>query len=71
MVPMLGAHWLLGNRRPPNALVGRCPDTKLAQPDIIWPPLDGKPKKEKFGVLDPIDDFDVEAAEREDTDEDA
>ncbi len=51
-------------------LLDRLPDTKLPQPDIIWPPLDGKPKKEKYGVLDPIDDFDVESAEREDTDED-
>ncbi len=35
----------------------RVPDTELPLADIAWPPLEHKPAKEHFGVLDPIQDF--------------
>ena len=41
-------------------LLDRLPDRKLPQPMIEWPPLTGKPHKEKFGVIKPIKQFDVE-----------
>jgi len=38
-------------------LLDRLPDTKVDAPEIDMPPLEGKPKKEKFGVLEPIKGF--------------
>ncbi len=38
-------------------LLDRLPDTRLPQPAIDYPPLPGKPKREKFGVLEPIPSF--------------
>jgi len=42
-------------------LLDRLPDTKLPMEDIPWPPLEGKPKKERFTVLQPLASFDPEA----------
>ena len=41
-------------------LLDRLPDRKLPEPIVEWPPLAGKPHKEKFGVIEPIKQFDVE-----------
>jgi len=41
-------------------LLHRLPDTHLPVPEIEWPPLDHAPKKERFGVLQPIASFPVE-----------
>jgi polyphosphate kinase 2 len=38
-------------------LLDRMPDTKLPLPKIAWPPLPGKPHKERYGVLKPIPKF--------------
>lgn len=38
-------------------LLDRLPDTRLEQDDIEYPPLDGKPRKERYGVLQPIAPF--------------
>ncbi|KHK92542.1 polyphosphate kinase 2 [Novosphingobium malaysiense] len=35
----------------------RLPDTRCDPPELDMPPLDKKPKKEKFGVLEPIKPF--------------
>ena len=35
-------------------LLDRVPDTDLPLADIPWPPLEGEPAKERFGVLQPI-----------------
>ena len=51
-------------------LLERLPDTRLPQSEIVWPPLAAKPSKEKYKVLDPIEDFDVKSAPREDRDDD-
>lgn len=40
-------------------LLDRLPDTRLEQDDIEFPPLEGKPKKERYGVLEPIAPFDA------------
>ncbi|BCT91506.1 transcriptional regulator [Lysobacter helvus] len=40
-------------------LLDRLPDTRVADPTIDFPPLPGKPQKERFGVLDPIPAFDL------------
>ncbi|MDR7099609.1 polyphosphate kinase 2 [Lysobacter niabensis] len=36
-------------------LLGRLPDTKVPPPKITFEPLAGKPRKERFGMLKPID----------------
>lgn len=38
-------------------LLDRLPDTKVDAPEIDMPPLEGKLKKEKFGVLEPVKGF--------------
>ncbi|MEO6226152.1 MAG: polyphosphate kinase 2 [Sphingomicrobium sp.] len=38
-------------------LLDRVPDTDLAPAEIAWPPLDHKPLKERYGVIQPIADF--------------
>lgn len=38
-------------------LLDRLPDHKLPDPEVVYPPLEGKPAKEKYGVLKPILDF--------------
>lgn len=38
-------------------LLDRLPDTRVEAPEIALPPLPDKPKKEKFGVLEPIRPF--------------
>lgn len=38
-------------------LLDRLPDTKLPVAELDWPPLKGKPSKERFGVLQPIRPF--------------
>lgn len=40
-------------------LLGRLPDTTVPPEDIELTPIKGKPKKEKFGVLQPIAGFNV------------
>ena len=42
-------------------LLDRLPDTKLPMEDIPWPPLDGKAKKERFTVIQPLPSFDPDA----------
>jgi polyphosphate kinase 2 len=41
-------------------LLDRLPARKLTEPKVVYPPLEGKPAKEKFGVLKPIHDFPVD-----------
>ena len=41
-------------------LLDRLPDHKLPEPKVTYPPLEGKPAKEKYGVLKPIADFDAD-----------
>jgi polyphosphate kinase 2 len=43
----------------------RVPDTDLPRKEIDWPPLKGKPLKERYGVLQPITAYPVETAPRE------
>ncbi|MEO6361429.1 MAG: polyphosphate kinase 2 [Sphingomicrobium sp.] len=38
-------------------LLDRMPDTRIKESRIDWPPLPHKPSKEKFGLLNPIEDF--------------
>jgi polyphosphate kinase 2 len=38
-------------------LLDRVPDTELPLADIEWPPLDHKPLKERYGVLQPIPNY--------------
>lgn len=38
-------------------LLDRLPDTKVPEEKVQLPPLDGKPHKERYGVLEPIDDY--------------
>jgi polyphosphate kinase 2 len=38
-------------------LLDRLPDHKLPEPEVVYPPLEGKPAKEKYGALKPIPDF--------------
>ena len=38
-------------------LLDRLPDRKLPATKQSYPPLAGKPKKERFGVLKPIADY--------------
>ncbi len=40
-------------------LLDRLPDQKLPVPVVEFPPLAGRPRKERFGVLRPIGDFPV------------
>ena len=35
-------------------LLDRLPDTKMQEAKVEFPPLSGKPRKERFGVLEPI-----------------
>jgi polyphosphate kinase len=39
-------------------LLDRLPDTKVPSAEIDFPPLPGKPRKERYGVLQPIRAFD-------------
>jgi hypothetical protein len=39
-------------------LLDRLPDTKVPETKIVLPPLDGKPQKERYGVLKPIAAYD-------------
>ena len=41
-------------------LLDRLPDRKMAEPKVVYPPLEGKPAKEKYGELKPIRDFPVD-----------
>ena len=38
-------------------LLDRLPDTRLPEPQLDWPPLKGKPAKERFGVFRPLPPF--------------
>jgi polyphosphate kinase len=38
-------------------LLDRLPDTAHEVPELVLPPLEGKPRHEKFGVLEPIKPF--------------
>jgi len=40
-------------------LLDRVPDVALPPEKISWPPLKGKPHKERFGVIEPIADFPI------------
>ena len=41
-------------------LLDRLPDRKMPETKVVYPPLEGKPAKEKYGVLKPIPDFPVD-----------
>ena len=45
-------------------LLDHLPDTKLPETHVDFPPLPGKPKKERFGVLKPIPTYTHRASER-------
>jgi polyphosphate kinase 2 len=38
-------------------LLDRLPDTELPYPHIDWPPIEGEPGRERYGVLQPIPPF--------------
>ena len=38
-------------------LLDRLPDRKMPEAQVVYPPLEGKPAKEKYGLLKPIPDF--------------
>ncbi|CAD7737310.1 Polyphosphate:ADP phosphotransferase [Xanthomonas hydrangeae] len=38
-------------------LLDRLPDTAVPEEKVQLPPLDGKPHRERYGVLEPIDDY--------------
>ncbi len=38
-------------------LLDRLPDTRVDTKPIVFPPLSGKPKKERFGVVQPLPNF--------------
>jgi len=38
-------------------LLDRLPDRKMPEEKVVYPPLEGKPAKEKYDVLKPIPDF--------------
>jgi polyphosphate kinase len=38
-------------------LLDRLPDTRVVEPKLDFPPLQGKPLKERYGVLEPIPSF--------------
>jgi polyphosphate kinase 2 (PPK2 family) len=40
-------------------LLDRLPDTRVDEPELALPPLKGKLHKEQFGVLPPIDAFEI------------
>lgn len=40
-------------------LLDRLPDTRVDEPELALPPLKGKLHKEQFGVLPPIDGFEI------------
>ncbi|HWU70047.1 MAG TPA: polyphosphate kinase 2 [Pseudoxanthomonas sp.] len=40
-------------------LLERLPDTRVPEAKVDFPPLKAKPRKERYGVLEPIADFDV------------
>ncbi|PTT65081.1 polyphosphate kinase 2 [Stenotrophomonas sp. HMWF003] len=40
-------------------LLDRMPDTRVDEPELALPPLKGKLHKEQFGVLPPIDGFEI------------
>ena len=42
-------------------LLDRLPDTELPTPDLDWPDLIHEPRKEKYGVLEPIGNYPVSA----------
>jgi polyphosphate kinase 2 (PPK2 family) len=42
-------------------LLDRLPDTELPLADIPWPALEHEPLKERFGVLEPIANFEIPA----------
>ena len=43
-------------------LLDRLPDTQLPPPDLDWPDLSHEPRKEKYGVLEPIANYGVRTA---------
>ncbi len=47
----------------------RVPDTKLPATELDWPPLAAEPLKERYGVIDPIPLYDLQAAPRDNTGE--
>jgi len=44
-------------------LLDRMPDTELPMAEIPWPPLGHKPLEERFGVLEPIPNYEVPKGE--------
>ena len=52
-------------------LLDRLPDTRLPLAEMDWAEFAAPPRKERFGVLQPIRQFDVDAAPREETAVDA
>jgi len=40
-------------------LLDRLPDTRLPEPKMKFPPLPGKPRKERYGALKPIADYKI------------
>ena len=45
-------------------LLDRVPDTELPLADIPWPPLNAAPRKERYGVLEPIPSYRAPPARR-------
>jgi len=52
-------HQPLGRLTLLRDLLDRLPDCELPLPDVPWPPLKGKPRKERYGVIRPIPDYPV------------
>ena len=52
-------HQPLGRLTLLRDLLDRVPDTELPLADVPWPPLEHKPHKERYGVIEPIRDYPI------------
>ena len=50
-------HQPLGRLTLLRHLLDQIPDIDLPLAEIDWPPLEGTPKRERYGVIKPIPDF--------------
>jgi polyphosphate kinase 2 (PPK2 family) len=46
-------------------MLDRIPDTDLPVKEMEWPKLDGEPLKERYGVIEPIANYPIETAPKE------
>jgi hypothetical protein len=46
-------------------MLDRIPDTELPVKDMEWPKLGGEPLKERYGVIQPIANYPIDTAPKE------